>query len=322
MKAAILYQYGESPKYATTTVPVPKSGEVVLEMVASSIKQIDKLKAAGTHYTKYPQLPAIVGLDGVARLEDGNHVYISGIGGTMAEKALTIANSWTSVPSGLAVTLAAALPNALIGSDAAMLYRGDFKPGDTVLINGATGATGRIAIQMAKNRGAACIIVLGRGTSGLSELTALGADILVDTGQDEQAFAGELTEILSKHHADVVIDYLWSRPAELILKVMNETAKKKVKFVTVGAMAGATINLPSSILRSRKIELLGSGIGSISYEELKNYFSVELPEAYKWAAEGKLIMPLEELNLADIEKAWQSPEKKGKRTVVLMEANL
>lgn len=318
MKAAILYQYGESPKYATVSAPVPKENEVVLKMVASSIKQIDKSKAAGKHYTKYPALPAIVGLDGVARLADGRAVYVAGIAGTMAEQALVAANSWVLVPEGLSLPLAAALPNALIGSDAAMLYRGGFKKGDAVMINGATGATGRIAVQMAKNRGARCVIALGRLSSGLAELADLGADILIDTGQPEEAFLAELTAVIKQHQPELVIDYLWGSPAELILKACYAASTKELKFVTVGEMAGATINLPSAILRSRKIELLGSGIGSISFAEVKHYFSEELRQAYTWAAEGKLIMPLEIVNLADIETIWQLPEKKGTRNVVLL----
>ncbi|EOR96745.1 quinone oxidoreductase [Arcticibacter svalbardensis MN12-7] len=138
---------------------------------------MDKLKAAGKHYTKYPILPAIVGLDGIARLKGGTHVYVSGVTGTMSEKALIVADSWTLVPQSLPIPLAAALPNALLGSDVAMLYLGGLKKGGTVMIQGATGATGRIAIQMAKNRGADCIIAIGRASSGLSELSNLGADI-------------------------------------------------------------------------------------------------------------------------------------------------
>lgn len=319
MKAAILNQYGESPKYVDLTAPVPNADEVIVEMVASSIKQVDKLKAAGKHYTKYPNLPAVVGMDGIARLSNGSYVYVSGISGTMAEMALVVPNNWVSVPQNLPIPLAAALPNALMGSDAAMLYRGKFQEGHTVVINGATGGTGRIAVQMAKNRGANCVIAIGRISSGLSELTNLGADIVINTEQTEAAYLNELSGYLSKHQPDLVIDYLWSRPAELLLKVLNEVMKKEVRFVTVGEMAGATINLPSALLRSRKILLLGSGIGSISFTEIKQYLATELPRVYKWAEEGKIIMPIQTVELAQIETAWQRPEEKGKRMVVLIQ---
>lgn len=318
MKAAILYQYGESPKYAEVPDPIPNTGEALVTMVASSIKQLDKSKAAGKHYTKYQALPAIVGMDGIAQLADGTHVYITGIDGTMAEKAMIVPNSGIPVPEKLSIPLAAALPNALLGSDAAMLYRGGLTKGDTILINGATGATGRIAIQMARNRGAKCVIAVGRLSSGLDELTALGADILIDTQQDDNAFTEALTEVFQQHQPNVVIDYLWGHPAELILKALHGVITNKVNYITVGEMAGATIQLPSTLLRSRKIELLGSGIGSISYKEIKEYFTTELPTAYQWAAEGKIIMPLETVPLSDIETAWQTPEKQGKRNVVML----
>lgn len=187
MKAAVLNQYGENPKYTDFTDPIPNADEVLVEMLAASIKQIDKLKASGKHYTTYPALPAVVGLDGVATLEDGTHIYFSNNSGTIAERALVVKDNWTVVPKGLSGPLAAALPNALLGSDAAMLYRGNLKEGDTVMINGATGATGRVAIQMAKNRGANRVIAVGRLSSGLSELSDLGADILINTEQGDEA---------------------------------------------------------------------------------------------------------------------------------------
>ena len=320
MKAAVLHQYGENPKYTDSNEPTPNAEEILVKMVASSIKQIEKSKASGKHYTKYTDFPAIVGIDGIARLADGTHIYILGKSGTMAEKALTIPDHWVTVPEGLSIPLAAALPNALLGSDAALLYCGDIKKGDTIMIHGATGATGRVAIQMAKNRGAACVIALGRESSGLSKLSALGADILINTTQDDETFTTELNEILQLNQPDIVVDYLWGHPTELILKVMNKVIGKRVKFLTVGEMAGSTIHLPSSLLRSGKIELLGSGIGSISHKEIKQYLSVELPKAYQWAAEGKLTMPVQIMKLAEIETAWQTPEKKGHRIVVAIES--
>lgn len=99
---------------------------------------------------------------------------------------------------------------------------------------------------------------------------------------------------------------------------MNDLINIDVKFVTVGEMAGATVNLSSGLLRSRKIELLGSGIGGLSLNELTEYNSIELPIAYQWALEGKIVMPIHVVELADIETAWQAPQKRGERTIVML----
>jgi NADPH:quinone reductase-like Zn-dependent oxidoreductase len=319
MKAAVLHQLGTSPKFEEFAAPQPSNErEVVVNVKAAAIKQVDKSKASGKHYTNYPQLPVVVGIDGAGLLEDGTRIYAWGVTGMMAEQALVHKGRWAVIPDNLDIAVAAALPNALVGSDMALLYRAKMDKGQTILINGATGVTGKIAVQMAKNRGAAKVIVTGRNEEILEELKSLGADETINLKQEDDTIIQQLTDSYNNQPFDIVLDYLWGHPMELILRTLKDFTPRQIKIVTVGEMAGAQINIPSGLLRSTKIELLGSGIGSISREELAEYMKDTLPAILRLAAEGLLTMDIETVPLADIESTWTKPETPGSRFVITM----
>ncbi|WP_330442103.1 quinone oxidoreductase family protein [Flavobacterium sp. C4GT6] len=317
MKAAVLHELGTLPKYDDFNAPTPQNdNELLITIKAASIKQLDRMKAAGRHYISYPSIPVTVGIDGAGILENGTRIYAWGKTGMIAEKALVTKNQWTVLPDNIDYETAAVLPNALLGSDAALLYRGNIQPAYTVLINGATGVTGKIAVQMAKHRGAAKVIATGRNEEILEQLKLIGADEVINLSNNEKDISVQLEQICKSTPIDIVLDYLWGSPLETIIKVIGKMPPHKTKIITVGQMAGANINLPSSILRSTQIEMLGSGIGSISPQELNNYMQKELPEAFHLAAEGRLTIDFEIVQLKDIEKTWGEKEPPGSRFVV------
>ncbi len=317
MKAAVLHKSGTIPKYEEFSVPTPENEEqVLLTVKASSIKQLDKLKVSGKHYTSFPSFPTTVGVDGAGILENGKRVYATGITGMIAEKALIKKDNWTELPDSLDFETAAALPNALIGSDMALLYRAKIKTGEVLLINGATGITGKIAVQAAKYRGASKIIVTGRDAESLQYLKELGADETISLKDNDETIINRLTELYKQTPFDIILDYIWGHPAELILSSLKEMKSHPVRIVTIGEMAGATIPLPSSLLRSKPIEILGSGIGSLRQEDFSHYTSTVLPEMFQLAAKGKLKIDIETVELKDIEAAWQKNSDSRKRTVV------
>lgn len=316
MKAAVLHQLGTNPKFETINDPQPTSEQTIITIKAAAIKQLDKVKASGKHYTKYPYFPIAVGTDGTGILEDGTRIYASGITGMLAEKALVQKGNWTVLPDGISFETAAALPNALIGSDMALLYRAKMEAGQTILINGATGVTGKIAVQMAKYRGASRIIVTGRNETILNELKELGADEIISLHQNDATILEQLQNIHETTPIDIVLDYLWGHPMELILQAFKSLPPRKIKIITVGEMAGTNISLPSGTLRSTQIELLGSGIGSLSMNEIATYMKEILPSVFELAANGKLIIDIELAKLKDIETIWTKQEQPGKRFVV------
>jgi len=316
MKAAVLVQEGTFPKYADFPNPVPENDEQVLITVkAAPITPFEIHKASGNHYTHYGHFPVVVGTDGVGVLEDGRLIYAVGISGMMGEKALVRKNAWTVLPDNIDLAVAAALPNALMGSGAALIHRAKIEPGQTILINGATGLTGKMSVQLARFYRAARIIATGRNPESLAQLKALGATDVVSINQGDAPFIQQIKEIHKQTPVDIVIDYLWGHPTEMILAAFQHAPYHIVRLVTVGQMAGADIALPSAFLRGFPVELIGSGIGSLSGDQLADYMKNTLPEMFKLASGGKLTVDVETIPLAEVESAW---EKSGKRVVVLM----
>lgn len=160
MKAAILHHYGQPPRYGEWPAPTPPTAtQVLLQVSAAAVKNLDKAIAAGTHYASGAPVPRTVGVDGVGRLADGTRVYAMGLTGMVAEQALAEASRLVPLPADLPNTLAAALPNAIMGSAMALRFRAQLQPGETVLINGGTGVTGQLAVQLARHYGAGHIVV-------------------------------------------------------------------------------------------------------------------------------------------------------------------
>lgn len=323
MKAAVVYKKGEMPKYAQFAEPIVQNENQILLLVkAVAITNLDKGKASGQHYSSQTdnQNGFVVGSDGVGLLDNGTRVYARGISGTIAEKAIIDKNILVPLPEGITDATAASLPNAVAGSAMALKFRANIQKGETVLINGATGFTGRIAIQIAKHYGAKKIIVTGRNEKTLQNLLELGADEIIPLKQDDQLIIAQLKEIQSISPIDIVLDYLWGHPAELILAALkgNGSFTNKVRYVTIGGMAGDTIQLSSGILRSVDLQLSGSGLGSWSKNEVKLLFSEILPEMFLLAAQNKLKVNIEIVPLVDIEEAWSREVSDGKRLVVII----
>lgn len=323
MKAAVLHKLGTVPRYADFPDPVPQNEtQIPLNVLAASVKNIDKMRVAGTHYANYTNLPTTVGMDGVGRLSDGTRVYAVGITGMIAEKALIQQNAYTIIPDALDDASAAALPNALIGSAMPLIARANMSVGEVVLINGATGVTGRLAVQVAKHLGASKVIVTGRNAESLTQLRSLGADTIISLQQSEATIIEQIREIHNLTPINIVLDYLWGRPVELLLQVFKSSGTNKftprVRLVTVGEMAGKSIQLDSGILRSSAIELLGSGIGSLSQHDMRRYSVEVLPEMFHLAAEGKLKIETVTAPLKDVEPAWNKEIPNTKRMVIVM----
>ncbi len=321
MKAAVLNKLGTSPVYQDVEDPVPKNEEqILIKVKAASIKNIDKLRAGGKHYASYKELPAIVGIDGVGILENGKRVYAQGLTGMLAERALISRNRFSVLPDKIDDIVAAALPNAILGTSMALLFRAKMQKGHSVLINGATGVTGRLAVQVAKYYSADKIIVTGRNAESLQKLAQLGADKIISLRQDDETFVNALKEINKTNPIDIVIDYLWGHSIELIIKSLRGSGinsfTRPVKIVTVGDMAGENINLSSDTLRSSAIEISGSGFGSLSQDDLKKFDTEILPEMFQLAADGKLIIETYVDSLENIEIAWNQHIGGGKRLVI------
>jgi NADPH:quinone reductase-like Zn-dependent oxidoreductase len=322
MKAAVLHKAGEIPHYEEFPDPIPGQDEQLVYVKAASIKNLDRMRAQGTHYDSYPDFPVVVGVDCVGVLEDGTRVYTGSQKGMMAEKA-AVSKYWTMpIPDGLDDVTAAALPNPAVSAWLALEWKGRLQKGGAVLIMGATGITGRLAIQLAKHLGAGKVVAMGRNQAILNTLPGLGADDVISLNQPQEAIREALKAEAVKQPFDIVLDYLWGEPAELVLEVLTGhdlgAEGHPVRYIQIGEMAGPSIKLDAATLRSSAIEMCGQGGGGISKEVLKKIPTVYLPEIFRLSIEGKLRIDTETAPLEDVGMAWQRADGQGKRMVVTM----
>ena len=243
-----------------------------------------------------------------------------GVSGMLAQKATINKNRAVKVPDGLGDAEAAALPNAIIGAAMGLRFKAEIKPGDVVLINGATGFTGRVAVQIAKHYGAGKVIATGRNQQSLNELLALGADEVISVLQDDEQFTQQIKAIHTQTPVDIVIDYLWGHTAELILACLKGegTFTNPTRYVSVGSMGGDLIQLSAANLRSVDLQLSGSGLGAWSKQQVGLVFSEILPEMFQLAVEGKLKVDTVNVKLENIAELWNLEVPGGKRLVVMV----
>lgn len=240
-------------------------------------------------------------------MEDGSRVYFAlpnAPYGSLAEQTIVNEKLTIRLPDGIDDVTAAAIANPAMSSWAALVFRADFKSGQTVLINGATSVSGSLAVQIAKGLGAKKIIVTGRNESKLQALEAdeaIAFDMTVDNGQ--KAFENALMPAIVEG-VDVILDYLWGDSAFAIMSALSKTnTDRATRFVSIGTSSGQEdIQLPSSILRSSTIELVGSGDKSVSKADLLS----AVKGVFEMAAEGKIKMDVTEFALDDIEEAWNA----------------
>ena len=322
MKAAVIYQRGEMPQY-TTEFPEPtvqNENELLISVKAVAIKHLDKSIASGKHYSTKDDIhkAKVIGGDGVGILANGTRVFALGVSGMLAEKATIEKDRMVTVPNELDDIAAAALPNAVAGSAMALRFRAAIQAGETVLINGATGFTGKIAVQIAKYYGAKKIIATGRNEQSLQALLSLGVDEIISLKQDNEKIVSQVKAIHQNTPIDIIIDYLWGHTAELILDALRGKGAfaHKTRFVSVGAITGDKIELSAEVLRSIDLQLSGSGLGSWSKAEMNKLFTEIIPEMFQLAADKKLKVDTEVVHLADIEDLWNKEVADGKRLVV------
>ncbi len=319
MKAAVVFEKGGIPQYADFPDPIVNNeNEALIFVKAASIKHLDRARASGKHYSteNKEHQPAIVGSDGVGFLEDGSKVYFFSKKGTVAEKAVDDKKMIVPIPEELDFTIAAALPNAVMGSAMALRFRAKIQTGETVLINGATGFTGKVAVQIAKIYGAKKIIVTGRNEAALKSLSDLGADeYLLMTDEN---FKEKLKMIHQKTPIDIVIDYLWGKSAENILQAIkgNGSFSPGTRFVSIGAMTGDRIELSSQILRGTDLQISGSGLGSWTQDEVKILLTNIFPEMFELAANKKLKIETEIVDFDNITHIWNQDIDSNKRLVI------
>ena len=315
MNAAIVDSYTKGPRYGWFADPVAEAGEVLVAVEAAGLHPIVRALANGSHYGSTGVFPFIPGVDGAGRLEDGTRVYF-GVSrppfGTFAERAVTNAALSARLPDGLDALTAAGIANPGMSSWVALQYRAQFAAGESVLILGATGVAGQLAVQIAKRLGARRVIAAGRNAQALASLKDLGADAVISLEQPREALVAAFRSEVVEHGVDVVLDYLWGEPAECVLAAVAQKglshAAPRIRYVEIGQSAGATITLAGATLRSTGVELLGSGFGSASMKEI----FAALAKFFEEAAKKPFATTVQAVALRDVEALWSKPEHDGR----------
>lgn len=317
MHAAVVQAFDAPPRYTTFPDPVAAAGELPVTVKAAGLHPIVKALANGTHYGSTGELPFVPGVDGVGRLEDGSRVYF-GISrapyGTFADRALAADWMCISLPEGLDDATAAGIANPAMSSWVALTERAKFVAGESVLILGGTGVAGRLAVQVAKRLGARRVIAAGRNPRALEMLKELGANAVISLDQEPDPLVAAFLGEYAGAGVDVVLDYVWGRPAECVLQAISQRGLRKaasrVRFIQIGESAGRTISLPAAALRSSGLELLGSGFGSASLNQIR----AAVEQFFTIAAREPFQFNVKTAPLSDIEALWNDPEQ-GTRIV-------
>jgi len=320
MKAAVLYGPGSAAEYADFGEPPVPPGRELVDLVAAGIHPVVRSLAAGRHYGSAGTYPMIPGVDAVARTASGGLVYTGYVQppfGTLAERMAVPATMQLPLPDsagpeqvagGLNPGLASWLPLRLRQSEAGPL--------GTVLVLGATGLAGLLAVQNAQLLGAERVIAAGRDQARLARAAAHGATT-VALSSDRDATAAVLAGALGGTAPGLVLDFVWGAPAEAAFAALArrglEEDNADISYVQIGALAGPEAAVPAALLRSRRLRITGSGAGSASRETIM----AELPGYLQIIAEGRVDIPVRVFPLSAVTDAWTASARGGERVVVI-----
>lgn len=317
MKAAVLHELGKPPRFEDFAEPVPQDGEVLVNVRAASLKAVDKQMASGAHYASPKEFPVVCGIDGVGTLADGSRVFFGGPRrpfGTMAERTVAPKAFCFPVPGAIDDATAAALPNPGISAYLVLTHNAKLAQNENVLILGATGVTGKLAVQIAKLLGAGRVVGAGRNPEALGKIRELGADAAIQLNQPEEELKQSFLREAGKDGFNVIIDYVWGRPAEVLFAALTQfefaSIGAETRLIQVGESAAPTISLSAAVLRSRALTIRGTaGIPP------RDALATAMKQVMDWAAAGSLTIETETVPLAQITQAWQRSER-SRRLVI------
>ncbi|MEZ2347753.1 zinc-binding alcohol dehydrogenase family protein [Terriglobus sp. RCC_193] len=308
MKAIIVRDFESTPSYGDFPEPIVSEGEVKITVAAATLAPIVRSIAQGKHYAGSKELPFVPGIDGVGRLPNGNRVYFlfpRAPFGSMAEYTVPKLKWCVPVPDDVDDVTAAAVPNSGISSWIALTVRGDFRPSQVVVVNGATGSAGSLAVRVAKHLGASKIIATGRDVTKLEALKSAGANVIIPLEQPEDQLVEAYRQTFDEG-VDVVLDYLGGIPAERMIRALargrgSAVGEPRIRFVQVGGSAGKSILVDTHAMRSTGLEIVGSGLGAFSIDTATRCAG-ELLNAISRAG---LSLPTQSVSFADVDEAWK-----------------
>jgi NADPH:quinone reductase len=313
MRAALLEELGRPPE--PREVHDPAGDGVLVEVLAVPLNPLDLAVGSGRFYGGHPPLPYVPGCEGTGRVaESGEVVWVHGSGlgvarnGTLAERISVPKEAIVPVPEGADPALAAALGIAGLAGWAPLAWRAPVREGDSVLVLGATGTVGLVAVQAARLLGAARVIAAGRDEAGLERARRLGADAAVRLGGGE-GLADRLREASGGDGPTYVLDPLWGEP----LAAATEAAAPGCRIVHLGQSAGPQATLASGTVRGKQLELYGYSNFALPREVLER----EYRRLVEHAVRGEVEVEVERVPLERVAEAWRRQAGGAGRKLVI-----
>lgn len=314
MRAIVVEKPGQSPVAAEFPDPEPAAGEQELELVAAGVHWVVRSLASGQHYGSQDSYPLVPGVDAVARTADGRLVFTGWVRspwGTMAERLA--APVGLELPDGADPLAIAAGLNPGMSCWLPLVARKDELGSlGTVLVIGATGMAGRMAAQAALHLGAHRVVGVGRDPERLAHLAELG---ITTAHADAPDPARAIAEALDGSAPSLVLDYVWGSAAEAAFGALARRGMgdddADITYTQIGSLGGPTAALPGSLLRSRRIRIVGSGAGSSSTQLIM----AELPQLMGLITDGTLSVPYTPYSFDQAAEAWAAAS--GARRAVI-----
>jgi NADPH:quinone reductase-like Zn-dependent oxidoreductase len=322
MRAAVLRRHGELPEFGSHPAPGRGPGQALIRVTAAPVNPLDLLCASGTSYFGAPALPYVPGTQGVGVVAEadsapaGQRVWFSSTAGmapgdgSLAEFCTVPEPAMLPLPDGVSDDLAAALGLSAVAAWMALSWRGQLRPGEHVLVLGASGNVGQIAVQAARLLGAGRVVAACRDPHGRARASELGADAVADVaGGDAGTVADRLAQATGDR-VDLVLDPVWGVPAEAALRVLSPNGR----LVNLGSSAGAMAGFSSAALRGRVLSVLGYTNNALTDEQK----TAALAEVLAHAADGRITADRETLPLDRAAEGWsrcgQAPHRRAVMT--------
>ncbi|GAA2207334.1 zinc-binding alcohol dehydrogenase family protein [Nonomuraea monospora] len=303
MRAAVVNTPESTPVCADFPDPEPRPGQAPLRLVGAGLHHVVRGLATGRHYGSGQAYPLVPGVDAVARTSDGRLVY-TGLArspwGTMAERLVTPFE--VEVPAGAdPLAVAAGMNPAVAGWIPLVAHRKEVGELGSVLVLGATGMSGSLAVRAALALGARQVVAAGRDREALERLRGLGAVTVPLTTPDTTT---PLAAAVAEARPTLVLDFVWGPVAEAAFAALGGKPRpdddSTISYVQIGSLAGTEAALPAALLRSRRIRISGSGAGSVSKAEMIAAF----PDIIARFADGTFDAPYTAYPLSRVGEAW------------------
>ena len=303
MRAAAVHELGATPAVEQRPEPVRGAGQALVEMGAAALNPVDLAIVGGVFYGGHPPLPFTAGREGVGRIVEadgfapGELVYaLTTATGSLADRFVADESQMWELPADADPVVAAALGIAGMAAWVAVEERAGLTAGERVLVLGATGTVGSVAVQAARLLGAGRIVAAGRDTERLERARRLGADAVVHIGDDTDLEAA-FRDAFPDGGPDVVIDPLWGKPALAAMSM----ASLNTRLVNLGQSAGAELALPSATVRGKRLQIIGHTVFETPLDVMARAHLALVDHARS----GELVVEVETHALDDVSSAWE-----------------